>query len=141
MKLLKVPGILALSFVIVGLPFTAQAAETTEKPAAADTAAKKERPIEYTGTVSAVDKDKKSFTVKAKKGDLTLVVTDKTKILDKTTKEAKTFDDITVGTYLTGSYVKDGDTLNAYSVHFGSSKGGKKAKTAATPAPADAPKQ
>jgi hypothetical protein len=140
MKSIKLPGILALSFVIVALPFTAQAADTTEKPAAADTAAKKDKPIEYTGTVSAVDKDKKSFTVKAKKGDLTLVVTDKTKILDKTTKEAKTFDDITVGTYLTGSYVKDGDTLNAYSVHFGSSKGGKKAKTAATPA-ADAPKQ
>ena len=141
MKQIKFPGILALSFIIVGLPFTTQAADATEKPAAADTAAKKDKPIEYTGTVSAVDKDKKSFTVTQKKGDLVLVVTDKTKILDKATKAPKTFDDITAGTYLTGSYVKDGDTLNAYSVHFGSSKGGKKAKTAATPAPADAPKQ
>jgi hypothetical protein len=140
MKLIKFPGILALSFVLVGLPFTMQAADTAEKPAAADAAATKEKYSEYTGTVSAVDKDKKSFTVTQKKGDLVLVVTDKTKILDKTTKAAKTFDDITVGTYLTGSYAKDGDTLNAHSVHFGSSKGGKKSKTTATPA-ADAPKQ
>lgn len=146
MKHIKLPGILALSLIISGLSFTAQAAEAPAKatPAAADTAAKKEKPIAYQGTVSAVDKDKKTFTFAEKKGDRVFVVTDKTKILDKKTKEPKTFDDIVVGIYLTGSYVKDGETLNANSVHFGSTpsvKGEKKAKTKATPAPADAPKQ
>jgi hypothetical protein len=146
MKRIKFPSILALSFIIVGLPFTTQAVDAPEKaatPAAAD-AAKAEKPIPYQGTVSAVDKDKKTFTFKEKKGDRVFTVTDKTKILIKATKEAKTFDDITVGAYLTGSYLKNGDTLEAYSVHLGKTapvKGEKKAKTTATPAPTEAPKQ
>jgi len=149
MKRIKFPCILALSFIFAGLPLATQAADATDKtaaPAAADAGAKKDKPIPYTGTVSAVDKDKKTFTFTEKKGDRVFAVTDKTKILDKATKQPKTFDDIAVGVYLTGSYVKDGDTLNAYSVHFGSTpsvKGEKKSKTTATPAPAaaDAPKQ
>jgi len=143
MKPIKLPSILALSLILAGLPFMAQAADTAEKPApaAADAATKAAKPIPYTGTVAAVDKEKKTFTFAEKKGDRVFVVTDKTKILDKATKQAKTFDDIAVGVYLTGSYVKDGDTLNAYSVHFGSTPSvrGSKKKAAATPA-ADAPK-
>ena len=147
MKRIKFPSILALSFIIVGLPFTTQAADTPEKaaaPAAAD-AAKAEKPIPYKGTVSAVDKEKKTFTFTEKKGDRVFVVTDKTKILNTATKKPATFDDIAVGAYLTGSYLKDGDALDAYSVHLGKTAPvkGEKKSTTATPAPAttDAPKQ
>jgi hypothetical protein len=145
MKHIKLPGILVLSLIISGLSFTAQAVEAPAKatPAAADAAAKKEKPIPYSGTVSAVDKDKKTFSFTEKSGERVFVVTDKTKILNTATKKPATFEDIAVGAYLTGSYLKDGDTLNAYSVHLGKTapvKGEKKAKT--TPAPAaDAPEK
>jgi len=99
MKRIKFPSILALSFIIVGLPLMTQAADTTEKPAtpAATDAATKDKPVPYSGTVSAVDKEKKTFTFTEKKGDRVFVVTDKTKILNKTTKQPATFDDIAVG--------------------------------------------
>jgi hypothetical protein len=147
MKRIKFPSILALSFIVVALPFRTKAADTAEKPAApaAADAAKAEKPTPYQGAVSAVDKDKKSFTVKIKKADGVLVVTDKTKILHKESKKPATFDDLAVGGYVSGSYLKDGDTLNAYSLHIWDTapvKGEKKSKTA-TPAPAttEAPKQ
>ena len=148
MKRIKLPSILALSIIVAGLPFTMQAADTPDKPAApaAADAAKADKPIPYQGTVSAVDKEKKTFTFTEKKGDRVFVVTDKTKILNKATKQAGTFDDIVVGAFLTGSYLKDGDALNAYSVHLGKTapvKGEKKSKSTPTPAPAttEAPKQ
>jgi hypothetical protein len=139
MKQIKLPCILALGFLIAGLPLSASAADAPEKaaaPAAAETTAKA-KPIPYQGTVGAVDKDKKSFTLKAKDGsERTFMVTDKTKILNK--KQPATFDDIAADAYVTGSYLKDGDTLNAYSVHLGKTahvKSSKKSKSA-TPAPA-----
>ena len=147
MKRIKLPCILALSFIITGWSFTAQAADTaapSATPAAAEAAAKKEKPVPYSGVVASVDKDKKTFTFTEKKGDRVFVVTDKTKILNTVTKKPATFDDIAVGAYLTGSYLKDGDALDAYSVHLGKTapvKGEKKAKATPAPAPAaaDAP--
>ena len=148
MKRFKLPGILALGLIISSLSFAAQAADTPDKPAtpaAADTP-KADKPIAYHGTVAAVDKEKKTITLTEKKGEIVLVVTDKTKISNKSTKKAGTFDDIVVGAYLGGSYVKDGDALDAHSVYLGETapvKGQKKSKTTATPAPAtpEAPKQ
>jgi hypothetical protein len=146
MKRIKLPSILALSFIIAGLSFTTQAADapaaTPAAPAAAE-AAPKAKPIPYSGTVGAVDKEKQTFTIKDKKGERTFVVTGTTKILNN--KQPAKFDDIAADAYVTGSYLKNGDAIDAYSVHLGKTapvKGSKKSKDA-TPAPAtpEAPKQ
>jgi hypothetical protein len=141
MKRIKLPSILALSLLVIALPLAAPAADTAEKPAAADTAKKTEKYTSYQGSVSAVDKDKKTFTVTAKKGDLVISVTDTTKMLNKATKQTATFDDIAVGGPVSGSYLKNGDALEAHSVHLGKgapAKGSKKAKATPSATP-DAP--
>ena len=139
---------LALSALIVSLPFGAQAATATDttKPATAPAAAgdkvAKDKPLPYAGTVDAVDKAKQSFTFKEAAGERTFVVTAETKVLNTATKQPAKFDDIAVGTYLTGSYIKKGDVLEAHSVHLGKTapvKGEKKGKTAAPATPAAKP--
>ena len=84
-----------------------------------DAPAKKEKPLPYTGTVASVDKAAKSFTFKEKAGERVFMVTDQTKILNTATKMPATFDDIAEGAYITGSYLKKDDGLEAYSVHLG----------------------
>jgi len=100
----------------------------------------------YAGTVDSVDKAAKTVTIKAKSGDQVLTVTDTTKIENVVTKKAATLDDVAAGAYITGSFEKKGDTLEAHSIHLGkdapAEKPAKKGKAKATPAadkPADAP--
>ncbi len=149
MTYIKRCSALALSALIVSLPLGAQAVTATDttKPAAAPVAAAaekvaKEKPLPYAGTVAAVDKAKQAFTFKEAAGERTFVVTAETKVLNTVTKQPAKFDDIAVGAYLTGSYFKKGDVLEAHSVHLGKAapvKVEKKPKATAPATPAAKP--
>ena len=97
------------------------------------------RPLPYAGVVDGVDKAKQTFMFKENAGERTFVVTATTKIENRATKTpvpAK-FDDIKLGEYVTGSYVKNGTTLEAHSVHLGKTapvKGVKKPTVPTVPA-------
>ena len=144
---------LALATLVIALPFGVQAKEpaapaTTAAPAA-KAAAKvvTDKPLPYAGVVDVVDKAKQTFTFKEKAGERTFVVTAETKIQNTVTKQPAKFDDIALNAYVTGSYFKKGDVLEAHSVHLGKTApvaGDKKAAkpaapAAATPAPATKP--
>ena len=135
---------LALTTILSALLPGAQAKEPAAPaaPAAAPgkTAAKTEKFLPYAGVVDVVDKAKQTFTFKETAGERTFAVTAETKILNTVTKQPAKFDDIKLNAYVTGSYLKKGDVLEAHSVHLGKTapvKGEKTApKTAAPAAPA-----
>ena len=128
---------LALTSLLLALPIAAPAKNPPGKPAAGATT---EQKIPYAGTIESVDKDKQTFTFKEAAGERTFVVTATTKIENVVSKQPAKFEDLAAGTYITGSYVKAGDALNAYSVHLGKSAPapaaakGKKGAATATPA-------
>ena len=113
----------------------APAAPTTAAAGKAGAAAKAEKPLPYAGVVDAVDKAKQSFTFKETAGQRTFVVTGETKILNTATKQPAKFDDIKLNDYVTGSYFKKGDVLEAHSVHLGKTAPVKGEKKADKPAP------
>ena len=135
--------LLALATLVTALSPAAQAKEpaapATGAPAAVaeKAAAKTEKPLPYAGVVDAVDKAKQAFTFKEASGERTFLVTAETKILNTATKQPAKFDDIKLNAYITGSYFKKGDVLEAHSVHLGKTapvKGEKKAARPAAPA-------
>ena len=138
---------LALATLVIALPFGIQAKEpapapTTAAPAAtpaAKPAAKvvTDKPLPYAGVVDVVDKATQTFTFKEKAGERTFVVTAETKIQNTVTKQPAKFDDIALNAYVTGSYFKKGEALEAHSVHLGKTApvaGEKKAAKPAAPA-------
>ena len=136
---------LALATLVIALPFGVQAKEpaapaTTAAPAAtpaAKAAAKvvTDKPLPYAGVVDVVDKAKQTFTFREKAGERTFVVTAETKIQNTVTKQPAKFDDIALNAYVTGSYFKKGDVLEAHSVHLGKTAPVMGEKKAAKPAP------
>lgn len=141
-NILLTPALVAiLGIALAGAPVTAQAqtpapATTTAAPAAVTTApakvkkAKKGTPIEYKGSITAIDAS--SVTVASTAKTLTLAIAPTTKYLKD--KKKATLADFAVGDSVTGSYTADATgALTAYSLHK------KTAKTAATAAPAAAP--
>ncbi len=117
------------------------AAGATTAPAA-KAAAKAEKPLPYAGTVDAVDAAKQTFTFKESAGERTFVVTAETKIQNTVTKQPAKFDDVKMGAYITGSYFKKGEVLEAHSVHLGKMApvaGATKAAATAKPASPVAP--
>jgi hypothetical protein len=105
-------------------------AEKKSTTASEKTAAEKPaRSIPFRGDVTEMDEDAKTFTI-GKTTSRVLKVTDKT-TLTKGGDDAE-FSDITVGTYVTGSYWKQEDgTLEARSVKVGG-PGEKKTKKTST---------
>ena len=136
---------LALATLVIALPFVVEAKEpaapaTTAAPAAtpaAKAAAKvvTDKPLPYAGVVDVVDKAKQTFTFKEKAGERTFVVTAETKIQNTVTRQPAKFDDIALNAYVTGSYFKKGDVLEANSVHLGKTAPVMGEKKAAKPAP------
>ncbi len=119
--------------VALAAPMSVKAADdtTTSGTTAAATAtpkAKKPKTLPIKGAVKAVDKTASTFTV----GETTLTVSDTTKF------SGGKFDDLAVGTKVTGSYTKDGDKNNAVSVTIAKAKASAtpkaKAKASASPA-------
>jgi len=77
-------------------------AKAAPAPAPAKAAPAKAKVSQVTGSVTAVDAKAMTLTVKGKKGDVSLVATDKTKVLKG--KEKKTLADVTVGASVTVTY-------------------------------------
>ena len=134
---------LALATLVIALPFGVQAKEPAAPAAPATTAAPAakaaakvvtEKPLPYAGVVDVVDKAKQTFTFKEKAGERTFVVTAETKIQNTVTKQPAKFDDIALNAYVTGSYFKKGDVLEAHSVHLGKTAPVAGEKKAAKPA-------
>ena len=115
---------MALTSIMLALPLGVQAKEAPAVPSSVP-AAKAARPVPYAGVVNAVDATGKTFTFKDGAGTRTFVVVATTKIENTATKQPAKFEDITVNAYITGSYLKKGDTLEAYSVRLGKSAPGK----------------
>jgi hypothetical protein len=89
-------------------------AQTTNKPPAAKTTAKKSRSIPFSGTVTAIDKSAKTLKVDKR----ILQITSETKI-QKADKPAM-LETGAVGDYVTGSYQKaDDGRMIAHSIYFG----------------------
>lgn len=134
------------AFALAALVCTPFGVQAQDKPAAKTTekSSKTQKYTPYAGTVDSVDKTAKTVTIKTKKGDSqVLAVTDTTKIENTVTKKDATLDDVAAGAYITGSYAKNGETLEAHSIHLGkdapAEKSSKKSKAKATPAAADKP--
>ena len=142
MKLTQLLRNLALAALVSAILPAVQAKEPApDAAAAAKAAAKSEKPLPYAGVVDGVDKAKQTFTFKETAGERTFVVTAATKIENRATKPpvpAK-FEDIKLGAYVTGSYVKNGTTLEAHSVHLGKTAPVKGEKKPAAPAAPGAP--
>jgi hypothetical protein len=115
------PALVAvLGLALASIPVTvhAQTATNATAPAAPSTAPKKEKKksdkTQYEGTLSALDAT--SATVTTKKGDVKLVIDEKTEF--KVNKKAAKATDFAVGDKVTGSYVTGADgTLTAHSIH------------------------
>lgn len=93
-------------------------AQDAAKPATADqtTPAPKKNGLPFHGKISALDATASTLTV----GSLTINVTSTTKI----TKDGKpaTLADFAVGDQVAGAYKKDGEKLNATTLHSGGKK-------------------
>jgi len=115
-------GLVAAALVLT--PSFGFAQDATNAPAQS-AAPKKHKYTPFHGKVSAVDPTAQTLTV----GTLTITITPSTKISKAATGEAATFEDITVGEFVSGAYKKTSDgTLKATTIHIG-----KKAKKAAAP--------
>ena len=66
-----------------------------------------DKPLPFKGKIASVDKDKKSFTIESKKegGGRAFTVTDASKLM-KGANDTATWDDLTVGQEVRGSYKK-----------------------------------
>jgi len=104
-----------LAVALAGLSLSARAEETKpEKPAPKHT----QRPVPFSGTLSAVDKTAMTITVKKKEAEQTFEITSNTRIM----KEGKpaVLSDGAVGDMVGGQYRKTDDgKLEAVSVRFG----------------------
>jgi hypothetical protein len=131
------PALVAfLGLALASVPVTAQAQTSTNTdastPAAASApakVAKKGKPTQYQGSITAIDAS--SVTVATSKETLVMAIAPTTKYLNN--EKPATAADFAVGDTVTGSYTKDAaGALTAHSIHK------KTSKTAAT-APAAAP--
>jgi hypothetical protein len=128
-RLLKLSLLSIVTAVITTLSLAARADD------AGAAAPAKPAKVKFSGTVSAVDANAKTFTV----GDQTFTVTDDSKI-SKNGKEA-TLADVVVGDPAKGSYTTGADgKLDVTKVGFGKKSGGKhKGSDTGTNAPAATP--
>ena len=91
--------------------------EEKKAPAAAEKATEKNAPVkvkQVTGAVAAVDAKAKTVTVKGKKGDVTAMVDDKTKIMMD--KDVKTLADVKAGDKVTLKYSEADGKMTAKSI-------------------------
>jgi Cu/Ag efflux protein CusF len=82
--------------------------------------APKAKASKVSGEITAVDAAAKTVTVKGKDKDVTLMVTDMTKIMHG--KEKLALADIQVGAKVTAIFVEDGDKMTAKSIHIAAAK-------------------
>ena len=95
----------SLAFAVENATAPAPAKAAPAKAAPAKAAPAKAKVSQVTGSVTAVDAKAMTLTVKGKKGDVSLVATDKTKVLKG--KEKKTLADVTVGASVTVTYSEE----------------------------------
>ena len=98
---------------------------------------KKASPKQVTGEVAAVDAKANTLTVKGKKGDVTVSVDDKTKIMAG--KDKKTLADVKAGDKVTVKYVEADGKNTAKHVEIKAAPAKKEEKKAEKAAPAAAP--
>jgi hypothetical protein len=87
------------------LALNAQATTTTTTASTTATTSAMPKKTEFHGTVKSVDTAANSITVTNKKGDVTLMVDAKTKVMNN--KQPATLADITMGEKVTGSFTTD----------------------------------
>lgn len=110
-------------FVLTAIAFAQQATQPAapaapEKKEAAPAPAEKKAPTKYLsvkGEVTAVDPAQNSITIKSKKQEIQLTVTDKTKVMIG--KEKKSLADVKVGDTATAKYKKEKDKNVATSIN------------------------
>ncbi len=122
----------AIFVLTVGIAFAEQATQPAPAPEKKEAApAEKKAPTKYLsvkGEVTAVDPATNSLTIKSKKQEVQLSVTDKTKIMIG--KEKKSLADVKVGDAATAKYKKEKDKNVATSINVTP----KKAEVAPAPA-------
>jgi len=105
-------------FAVTTLSFAAEEKKAAPAPAKnADKAMEKMAPVkvkQVTGAVAAVDAKAKTVTVKGKKGDVTAMVDDKTKIMMG--KDVKTLADVKAGDKVTLKYSEADGKMTAKSI-------------------------
>lgn len=135
-NIILTPALVAiLGLALAGAPFTAQAQTSTNTTAAPAAPAKvkktKTAPVQYQGSITAIDAS--SVTVASTAKTLTLAIAPTTKFL--VNKKPATLADFAVGDKVTGSYTADATgALTAHSLHKKT-----KSTTAAAPAAPAAP--
>ena len=102
-NIIKTSLFAAVAATLAFAPVVVRAADSTNTPAATETAPKKHGSLPFKGTVSAVDANAMTITV----GSLTIAVTSETKITKDGTPAV--FGDVTVGASVSGSYKKDAE--------------------------------
>jgi Cu/Ag efflux protein CusF len=125
--------IVAILFALtVGIAFAEQAQQPAapEKAAPAEKKAPATKYLSVKGEVTAVDPAANSITIKSKKQEVQLTVTDKTKVMIG--KEKKSLADVKVGDAAVAKYKKEKDKNVATSINVTP----KKAEAAPAPAPA-----
>ncbi|MFN3740724.1 MAG: hypothetical protein ACK4TF_08670 [Thermodesulfovibrionales bacterium] len=122
----------AIFVLTIGIAFAEQATQPAAAPEKKEAApAEKKAPTKYLsvkGEVTAVDPATNSLTIKSKKQEVQLTVTDKTKIMIG--KEKKSLADVKVGDAATAKYKKEQDKNVATSINVTP----KKAEAAPAPA-------
>jgi len=115
-KILSVVLSLVFVFAVTSISFAAEnkeavaAAPVVEQKEAATAKKEKAKSTQVTGEITAVDAAANTFTVKGRKGDVTLSVDDKTKIMAG--KEVKTLADLKAGEKVTVKYIEtDGKNM------------------------------
>jgi len=126
-KILSVVLSLIFVFAVTSVTLAADNKDATAVPAVEHKEAAK--PVQVTGEITAIDAAAKTFTVKGRKGDVTLSIDDKTKIM--TGSEIKTLADLKAGVKVTAKYTwADGkNTAKSIKIKTVSEKSGSKEKT------------
>jgi Cu/Ag efflux protein CusF len=102
-------------------------------PAAKKMMRPKVKASKVTGEVTAVDAEAKTVTVKYKDKELTLMVTDKTRIAEG--KAKKTLADISSGAKVTATFIEEGDKKTAKFIRISAGKKAAPKPEMSAPAP------
>jgi Cu/Ag efflux protein CusF len=127
MRLVKKGSALVLSFLLAAALAGPSAAQQQPPAPQAKPAERPVRPTRVSGEVIAVDPVAKTVTVKTKKKDVVLNVTDKTKIMSAVGKERKEIglSDLKSGDRITASAAEEEGKMIARAIRVSGPKGGK----------------
>jgi hypothetical protein len=113
MKLILLAAALVATMALGATSLRADDMASTNSMTTTTTTSTKMMKTPYKGTITSVDATGMKVMVKGAKGDMTLMVNDKTKF-----KGGKSLSDFAVGDKITGSYMKDDSgAMTACSIH------------------------